>query len=86
MEEKKYVSLLSGSMLFRGFTEKEIREIYDGIMPHARTYKEDEALYFEGDVVRRFGVLFTISDSLPIHRRSFRKYWMRRKSICLCFP
>ena len=59
MEEKKYVSLLSGSMLFRGFTEKEIREVYDDIMPHARTYKEDEALYFEGDVIRRFGVLFS---------------------------
>ena len=59
MEEKKYVSLLSGSMLFRGFTEKEIQEIYEDIMPHARTYKADEVLYFEGDVIRRFGVLFS---------------------------
>ena len=59
MEEKKYASLLSGSTLFRGFTEKEIKEIYDDIMPHARTYKEDEVLYLEGDVIRRFGVLFS---------------------------
>ena len=59
MEEKKYASLLSGSVLFRGFTEKEIRDIYDDIMPHARTYNEDEVIYLEGDVVRRFGVLFS---------------------------
>lgn len=45
-------------MLFRDFSETEIKEIYDDIMPHARTYKEDETLYFEGDVIRRFGVLF----------------------------
>lgn len=59
MEGKRYTPLLSRSQLFKGFSEKEIDEIYDEIMPHARTYAEDEILYFEGDEVRRFSVLFS---------------------------